>query len=228
MGLPLVDLLSNLTDCFSLVAKSLTSFNRSKVWIAAEFVDAYAEDGRNTVYSPEMIARFNSDPEYLREYRQKLTEKMCGIFNMFNLTHPAQKLAFASNTAGMRRRLGERDDLAEKLVPDYPVGCRRTTPATGYLEVLTQPNAKVVTATIEKATRDGLVTSDGEEMKFDAIVAASGFDTSFRPAFPVVGLDGVDLRDAWKDTPRAYISLAVAGYPNYFGKSTLCCSNAYG
>ena len=175
-----------------------------------------------------MIARFNSDPEYLRDYRKKLTEKMCGIFNMFNLAHPAQKLAFASNTAGMRRRLGERDDLAEKLVPDYPVGCRRTTPATGYLEVLTQPNARVVTATIEKATRDGLVTSDGEEMKFDVIVAASGFDTSFRPAFPVVGLDGVDLRDAWKDTPRAYISLAVAGYPNYFGKSTLGCSNAYG
>lgn len=195
------------------------SFNRSKVWIASEFVDAYAPDGRNTVYPPDMIAKFNSDPDHLREYRRMLTEKMCQIFNMFNRDHPVQKMAFENNTASMKRRLGNREDLAELLIPDYPVGCRRTTPATGYLEALTEKNTRVVTKTITALTKDGLVTADGEEFKFDAIIAATGFQTSFRPPFPIIGRDGLDLRKAWSDTPKAYLSLAVAGFPNYFGMS---------
>jgi cation diffusion facilitator CzcD-associated flavoprotein CzcO len=209
------------------IAKSLTSFNRSKVWISAEFVDAYAPDGRNTKYSPEMIQRFNSDPEYLKEYRKLLTEKMCQIFNMFNLDHEVQRLAFTNNSASMRRRLGDREDLAELLIPEYPVGCRRTTPATGYLEALTQPNARVVRSAICEATEVGLVTVDGEKHNFDVIVAATGFDTSFKPVFPVVGVNGRNLGDDWSEIPKAYLSIAVPGYPNYFGNSlsmfsTLC------
>ena len=183
-------------------------------------MDAYAPDGRNTKYTPEMIKRFNEDPAYLKAYRKQLTEKMCQIFDMFNRDHEAQKLAFANNTASMRRRLGEREDLANMLVPDYPVGCRRTTPATGYLEALAQPNVRLVTSPIVEATEDGLLTADGQQHDFDVIIAATGFDTSFKPVFPVKGLKGRDLRQEWAETPKAYLSVAVPGFPNYFGKST--------
>lgn len=200
------------------LARTLTSFNRSKVWIASEFVDKYAPDGRDTKYTPEMIERFNSDPEYLKTYRKQLTEQMCRIFDMFNRDHEVQRLAFANNTASMKRRLGDRDDLAAMLIPEYPVGCRRTTPATGYLEALTQPNARVVTSAIVEATDDGLVTAGGKRHRFDVIVAATGFDTSFKPAFPIIGIKERNLAHDWADIPKAYLSIAVPGYPNYFGE----------
>lgn len=42
------------------------------------------------------------------------------------------------------------------------------------------------------------------------------FDTSYRPQFPVVGRNNVDLRKEWKDEPRSYLGLAAHGFPNYF------------
>ena len=200
------------------VAKSLTSFNRSKVWIATEFVDKYATEGRETTYTPEMIAKFTADPAALKEHRKLLTEQMCQVFSMFTRDHEIQKLAFEKNTAAMKRRLGDRQDLIDLLVPNYPVGCRRTTPATGYLEALAAPNARVATSRITEATHEGLVTADGQSHQFDVIVAATGFNTSFVPPFPIVGLEGRKISDDWAEIPKAYLSITTPGYPNYFGE----------
>lgn len=59
--------------------------------------------------------------------------------------------------------------------------------------------------------------TDGSTLEADAIICATGFDTSFRPGFPVVAF-GQDLRDAWKEEPTAYMSVAAAGIPNYFSE----------
>jgi cation diffusion facilitator CzcD-associated flavoprotein CzcO len=60
---------------------------------------------------------------------------------------------------------------------------------------------------------------DGTVFKLDAIICATGFDTSFCPAFPVIGKHGKDLRDVWKEEPRSYLSVAASGFPNYFRKN---------
>ncbi|KAK4937018.1 hypothetical protein LTR28_009973, partial [Elasticomyces elasticus] len=57
---------------------------------------------------------------------------------------------------------------------------------------------------------------DGRKFALDAIICATGFDTSFRPFFPVIGPAGRDLRDDWANEPRSYLAVAAAGYPNYF------------
>jgi cation diffusion facilitator CzcD-associated flavoprotein CzcO len=59
--------------------------------------------------------------------------------------------------------------------------------------------------------------ADGSHLEADAIICATGFDTSFRPGFPVVAF-GEDLREAWKEEPTAYMSVAAAGIPNYFSE----------
>lgn len=41
------------------------------------------------------------------------------------------------------------------------------------------------------------------------------FDVSFRPRFPVIGTDGIDLRDLWATNPQAYLSMFTSGFPNY-------------
>lgn len=63
------------------------------------------------------------------------------------------------------------------------------------------------------------MTIDGEEYRLDAIICATGFDTSFKPAFPVIGVRGLDLATFWKDEPLHYMSIAAPGFPNYFSTS---------
>lgn len=57
---------------------------------------------------------------------------------------------------------------------------------------------------------------DGTIFTLDTIICATGFDTSFCPAFPVIGQQGKDLRDVWKVEPRSYLSVTASGFPNYF------------
>ena len=129
----------------------------------------------------------------------------------------------------MKGRLGGDEKLAEALTPKYGVGCRRLTPGPNFLESLAKENAEVVTEEIDHIEPDGLVTRDGKLHKVDALICATGFDTTYRPRFKLVGRQGVSLTDLWEDTSavEAYLALAVPGFPNYFSRfwdlNTLSC-----
>jgi hypothetical protein len=71
---------------------------------------------------------------------------------------------------------------------------------------------------ISKVTPKGLEMVDGTVHDVDAIICATGFDTSFRPVFPVIGDKGTDLREDWETEPRSYLSIAASGHPNFFCK----------
>lgn len=47
-------------------------------------------------------------------------------------------------------------------------------------------------------------------------MCATGFDVSYRPHYPIVGLNGISLAEKWKDEPESYLSLACPDFPNYF------------
>lgn len=66
-------------------------------------------------------------------------------------------------------------------------------------------------------TEDGIYTKSGDHLDFDVIVCATGFDTTFKPRFPVVGRNGVYLAEKWtNDEPMAYFGITVPDMPNYF------------
>lgn len=49
------------------------------------------------------------------------------------------------------------------------------------------------------------------------VICATGFDVSFRPHYPTIGRNGVNLRDAWSvSLPESYLSVAAPHMPNYF------------
>lgn len=102
------------------------------------------------------------------------------------------------------------------------------TPGHGYLEALVADNVTVTRDPIRRFTSQSIETMTGVEYRVDAIICATGFDTSYRPSFPVIGSNGKNLRDEWQDEPRSYLSIAAAGFPNYFsmgrrlGLSRLC------
>ena len=133
---------------------------------------------------------------------------------------PIQALASAKTREYMTMLLGGDERLCKALIPEFPIGTRRMTPAPGYLEALRKDNVEVVVGNVEKFVADGIEMDSGEVLKVDAIICATGFDLSFCPRFPLIGREG-DLRDIWSDeTPRAYMSCAVEGMPNYFSKSS--------
>ena len=114
----------------------------------------------------------------------------------------------------MRQRLGDREDLKQRIIPTWSPGCRRLTPSDGYLESLIKPNVTCVFDEIEKITPTGLQTVTGEHVEVDVLACATGFDIQFRPHFELVGLDGRSMLD--QSEPELYASVAAPGYPNYF------------
>jgi len=94
------------------------------------------------------------------------------------------------------------------------------TPAPGYLEALRAPNSQVITEGIARIVRDGIQLESGEIIKLDAIICATGFDTSFTPRFPLVGRNG-NIQDKFRaEVPKSYMSCALSEVPNYFSKTT--------
>jgi cation diffusion facilitator CzcD-associated flavoprotein CzcO len=118
----------------------------------------------------------------------------------------------------MRVSLGGDERLSKALIPKFPVGCRRLTPAVGYLSSLTKENVRVVTDKIVKVVPNGIQISTGEVIEIDVLVCATGFDVSFCPRFPIIGRK-VNLQDLWTENlPKAYMSCAVPDFPNFFSK----------
>lgn len=115
----------------------------------------------------------------------------------------------------MQERLGNDQELCDKLIPHYELGCRRATPGDGYLEALREKNARVNVNPIVQITESGIQTAQ-EHTEFDIIVCATGFDVSYRPSWTVQGRNGHQLNIAWSDFPEAYFGITAANTPNYF------------
>jgi len=69
---------------------------------------------------------------------------------------------------------------------------------------------------IQEIGKTGPITCDGKEHSVDVLICATGFDTSFRPRFPILGKGGKSLAEEWADEPNSYLGLAAGGFPNYF------------
>ncbi len=78
-----------------------------------------------------------------------------------------------------------------------------------------KPNVDVHFTPVEEVTEDGVIGGDGVERKVDTIVCATGFDVSYKPRFPLVGQNGVDLSEKWKVCPEGYLGLAIPDIPNF-------------
>jgi cyclohexanone monooxygenase len=110
---------------------------------------------------------------------------------------------------------------AKALQPfDHPLGTKRICVDIDYFETYNRPNVTLVNlreTPIEAITADGVRTSEAT-YPVDAIVFATGFDamTGALLAIDIKGAGGADFRAAWAEGPKAYLGLAVAGFPNLF------------
>ncbi|WP_293391074.1 NAD(P)/FAD-dependent oxidoreductase [Nevskia sp.] len=107
--------------------------------------------------------------------------------------------------------------LRAKVTPDYTIGCKRILISNDYYPALAQANVDVITDDIVEVRANSVVDSAGNERAVDAIIYGTGFKAQDpMPRGTVFGSGGVDLLDAWKTGPEAYLGLSVAGFPNFF------------
>lgn len=202
-------------------AKSIDTYIRTPTWIIPNFLSDMTPEGKNFTYSEEDKKRFRENPEELKELRQKMEHAFNLYFFCFFKDSAQQQAVRQMFGDLMKQKLGGDTELTQKLLPDFPVGCRRISPGDSYIKALTAENVKVRLDPIVRLTEEGILTQPPadtapEETKFDLIICATGFNVTFKPAWKMVGLNGTSLQDLWKDLPEAYMGISAPEMPNYF------------
>ncbi|KAL3460223.1 FAD/NAD(P)-binding domain-containing protein [Aspergillus heterothallicus] len=207
--------------------KHLVHFVREPTWVVPSRLQLLAQSAgggvlnevsmdENSNFTDGQIERFKADPAFYKRFVKAVEEVVNGNFPL-TLKETEFAVTLQENAVEYMKAALEGDRrLCDALIPDFALGCRRLTPAIEYLHALRKPNVRVVTDPITKVIPDGLETSTGELVRVDAIICATGFNVSFCPRFPILGPEG-NLQDTWtKQLPKAYMSCAIPGFPNYF------------
>ncbi len=175
----------------------------------------------------------NADPRYAMELseeeRNAVYEKLYGEpgFGIWmgnfrdTFTDPAANKTISDFVANKIRARVNDPAVAEKLIPtDHGFGTRRVPLETNYYEVYNQDNVRLIDireAPIERFTPAGLTTG-AESFDFDIIIFATGFNAvlgSFE-RMDIRGEGGVTLTEKWRDGPRTFLGIQIAGFPNLF------------
>jgi 4-hydroxyacetophenone monooxygenase len=120
--------------------------------------------------------------------------------------------------AGIQQALAGREDLIERVTPNFPPFGKRVCQEFGWYGMLKRPNVELVTNGIDHITETSIVTQDGTEVPVDIIVMATGYGLmdGFQQ-LPTIGKNGVNLHDFWEEgNPRTHRGVAVPGFPNFF------------
>jgi len=160
--------------------------------------------------------------ERQREYEARWADGGFSFYGVFSdlLLDPEANETAAAFIRGKIRETVPDPKLADMLSPRNIFGCKRLCVDTGYWQTFNRPNVTLVDISdtpIEATTRQGLRVG-GSTYDLDAVVFATGFDamTGSLLKIDIRGRAGASLREKWRDGPRNYLGLAMAGFPNLF------------
>lgn len=188
------------------VASSLSVFQRTAQWIFPVPNHRYSEAQQERLRRFPWLNRLVY-AGYARLFRL-ISSAVLG--NQFLLNRIAQ---------GCRKNLDSVSDpeLRRKLTPDYEAGCKRLIMSAEFYPAVQKPNVEIVTDGIARVTPAGVETDDGRLHELDALILATGFHAhSYMRPIKMVGEDGITLEEAWRGGPRAYRTVALPGFPNFF------------
>jgi cation diffusion facilitator CzcD-associated flavoprotein CzcO len=111
-----------------------------------------------------------------------------------------------------------RQDLVDKLIPSFPVGCKRIGISDDYIPALCANNVSVNCEPISKVEGRTITTIDRNETEVDVLVLATGFNVAgFLGELKIYGRGGVSLNQLWDEyTAKTYKTVNVHGFPNFF------------
>jgi cation diffusion facilitator CzcD-associated flavoprotein CzcO len=94
--------------------------------------------------------------------------------------------------------------LRRRLTPAYGIGCKRILLSNDYYPAVAADNVDLVAERIVEIDHDGARTADGVHHRLDALILGTGFKAT--APFPhgwVLGTEGRDLMDVWRNGPQA-------------------------
>mmetsp|Transcript_40904 Transcript_40904/g.65710 ORF Transcript_40904/g.65710 Transcript_40904/m.65710 type:complete len:547 (+) Transcript_40904:3975-5615(+) len=119
-------------------------------------------------------------------------------------------------TKQMQKRLGNRQDLVDKLIPNYAPGCKRILRTDDFLETLLEENVTLLAHGLDRIENNG-IRVNGEHYPVDVIVYATGFKVGSIGKCVMSGKNleasGLDLVETAKE---AYLGVSMTAFPNSF------------
>ena len=187
-------------------AAELTVFQRTPPWMVPK---------EDRPYSAEELSRYRRLPWASLRERWRLW-KLQHDNTALTPDHP-QLAAVQELSQGFLRKHVADAQLRDALTPRYPFRCKRVLLGENYYTALQRPHVDLVTDPISRVTDTSIVTAGGCVVDVDAIVVATGFETSkYLSGLEVIGIGGESLHDRWGLDPQAYLGVAVSGFPNFF------------
>ncbi|XP_035709628.1 baeyer-Villiger monooxygenase [Folsomia candida] len=122
-------------------------------------------------------------------------------------------------------RLNEK--LYKKLVPNYPLGCKRICISNSYYPALARPHVDVIREEVVSVSPEGYIsTSDGTTRHVDVIICATGYEQMTTHWFNPVKIfvkedeieegDGIDVTKGLRQDPNFYLGIMTDTLPNMF------------
>lgn len=121
-------------------------------------------------------------------------------------------------TRYVQEQLGSRQDLIDKVLPDFPPFTKRMLLDNGWYRTLLRDNVRLIPDRLARVEGSKLTAANGEETEADVIVLATGFKAAeVLGSYEVIGRGGLVLREEWEvDNASAYLGSVVPGFPNFF------------
>lgn len=189
-------------------AEDFYVFQRTPSWVGPKVDPAY---------SVQQQAEFASNPDALRRHRWELWRQWESTGqDLFTAGTRLNQLIEKRALENIRDHV-ENHELAERLTPRYNVTCKRPTISDLYYPIFNRPNVHLITDAVQGITATGVSLRSGEQIGLDVIVYATGFKPfDITTEIEIVGLDGLNLADAWSTGITTYRTVMVHGFPNLF------------
>lgn len=190
----------------------VTLFQRSAAWVLPRGDRAYSEEERR---------RFAADPQLIRAIRDEALLGGEAMIPQRLGDLDALDWAQARALAHLHAQVPD-PGLRAALMPDDEIGCKRALFSDDYYPALAggaitlEPSA--LAAVEPDAGRGGVaVGASGRRHRVDAIVLATGFESTRQPYAPLVRDGrGRTLDEHWANGMTSVASTMVAGFPNLF------------
>jgi len=191
----------------------LSVFQRTPIWVSPRL------DMQLQTPSTWNLRRFHSVRLLLRFLSEALIQLLT-----FAIVH-YRSAPFIVDSLQRRVRAWMRSQidnpkLADQLIPDYLLGCKRPSTSNTYLQCFNRPHVALITQKIQRICPEGLVTDDGKLHAFDVLILATGFLTTEQgnaPSFKVYGDKEKELGQFWEDQRlQAYAGVSLPDFPNFF------------
>ena len=202
--------------------KSLTIFARSKQWAAP-----FPQFGKTIPTAVRYL--MDTVPLYRLWYEQRLSWTFndrvhSSLFKDPEWTDPARSVNSTNDrhresfTRYVKAELGDRQDLLEHVLPDYPPFAKRMLLDNGWYRTLRRENTRLIPHHLAEIRGSTLLASNGEQCDVDVVILATGFrPEELLGSYEIVGRDGLVLSEFWEhDNASAFLGTTVPGFPNFF------------